>query len=90
MTTDFLARYLAETFPIDAVSWAQATDEVRDMCKAARVLSGVPDSFALDFNSLSTPSQWNTFGTAFILKFYAGLTAEQRKEFCTMFSFLPV
>ena len=74
---DNVKRYLDE-FPNDATSWADATDEIRDLSRASKeyvneydldVLDDDPKAVKpLDFRELKKPSQWNTEGKKYILK----------------------
>lgn len=59
-----------EQFPTDATSWAQATDEVRDLARFAREHLEEYDGVIVepvDFRHAKTPAEWNTKGRAFIL-----------------------
>ena len=59
-----------EQFPTDATSWAQATDEVRDLARLAREHLEEYDGViveAVDFRHAKTPAEWNTKGREFIL-----------------------
>lgn len=77
---------LSEAFPKNATCWSQATDEVRDMCRAARETAGVPDAQALDFRALSTPAEWNTQGIEATVRFYTQLNVAKRQDFCENFA----
>lgn len=77
MTPSELDTLLSKHFPKDAISWENATDEVRDLCREARIFAGVPEELALDFGSLKTPSEWNTQGIDTIVHFYAAMFDEE-------------
>jgi len=83
------------SFPNNASSWSQATDEIRDLCFKIR---SVYNEMALDlvegdegyierldFRSFKTPSQWNTEGKAFILKYWALLPSNERTSISNYF-----
>jgi hypothetical protein len=82
LSAKYLGFILAAQFSPKATCWSQATDEIRDMCRLARNMAGVPDDQAVDFRILNQPSQWNTQGIAGIVKFYGMLTPEQQTDFC--------
>lgn len=83
LVTKFLKR-----FPTDADSWANATDEVRDLARSAREIYAEFDLNvdpegddnrllkAVDFRKIKTPSEWNTKGREFIMK-ALGLMSDQ-------------
>lgn len=83
-------------FPDNAASWADATDEIRDMARTAKeyyneitldVLSEDPKGLKpLDFRSLKTPSQWNTQGKKYIRDTYKKMNAQAREQFLERFS----
>lgn len=70
-----LLKFLQQ-FPNNATSWSQATDEVRDICRAVRqtyntvdlcLTADSPNGLqALNFYSFKQPSEWNTEGKKFI------------------------
>jgi hypothetical protein len=80
-----LKRLTESQFPPQTTCWSQATDEVRDMCRAAREMAGVAEELAVDFQSLNTPSAWNSEGIAGMIKFYSMLNNDQQREFCHRF-----
>lgn len=86
LSPEQLGLVLAAQFPLKATCWSQATDEVRDMCRLAREMVGLPDDQAVDFRVIEYPSQWNTQGIAGIVKFYEMLPFEKRTEFCNAWS----
>ncbi len=68
-------------YPIDAISWSQADDRIRDLARKVReiynelvldVTEGDPGYvYPLDFRIYKSPAQWNTNAKSFILKFWA-------------------
>lgn len=85
LTPDELERKLSADFPKNATCWSQATDEVRDMCRRARVLAGVGEEGAVDFRAVKTPAEWNTLGIEGTVRFYGSLGESKRQEFCADF-----
>lgn len=83
LTPEELGAVVARDFPRDATCWSKATDEVRDLCRAARELAGAPEEAAVNFRDMTSPSQWNSEGIDGIVKFYSMLSPEKRLEFCT-------
>ena len=62
-----------EQFPADATSWSQATDEIRDLSRASRVMLNEYDGIqveAVDFTATRTPAEWNTLGGESIMRNY--------------------
>lgn len=86
LTHEELGQAIARQFPPEATSWAQATDEVRDLCRWAREMAGVHVDQAVDFRAMVTPAQWNTQGIAGIIKFYKMLNPQKQLEFCTEYA----
>ena len=82
LTPEELRQAVARRFPAAATDWSQATDEVRDLCRGARLLAGVPEDEAVDFRKLETPDQWNTQGIAGIVRFYGVLPHQKQAQFC--------
>lgn len=76
-----LKSLLVALYPLDATSWAKATDGVRDLCRYAREYCEVPKSEAVDFTNLKSPQQWNTKGIEGIIKFYTKMTPVQKEAF---------
>ena len=75
-------------FPYDAKSWGQATDELRDIARMARITFLEVDekeSPALDFKTLKTPTEWNTQGRFYITGIYNIMSDEAKKEFLDAF-----
>lgn len=80
-----------EKFPNNASSWKDATDEVRDLAKSARLIytdidldltdgdDGVPE--ALDFTKLRNPGRWNTEGKKYIMKMVGKMSDDALKSF---------
>ena len=63
-----IKNYLSR-FPDDAKSWAQSTEEVRDLARSAREhLEDLQDIKLepVDFRAIKTPSEWNKKGKQFI------------------------
>lgn len=86
LTSQELRRVLETQFPIDTVSWARATDEVRDMCREARETLGLGEEFAVDFQSIRSPSAWNQQGINAIIKYYEAMTEEQQISYLYEFA----
>jgi hypothetical protein len=75
-------------FPNDAKSWGQATDELRDLARMARITYLEVDDKEfepLDFKTLKTPSEWNTKGKLYIFDMYLRMSDEAKKEFLDAF-----
>ena len=80
-----------DKFPDDASSWANATDEVRDMARAARehyndmelnVLYSDPKALqGLDFRAFKTPAEWNKKGKEYIRSVYSKMKPKNRALF---------
>jgi hypothetical protein len=86
MTPDAVECRLSKAFPREASSWRQATEEVRDLCRRARVLAGVNEDDALDFGQLETPAEWNAQGVAATVRFYKLMPETKKEEFCLEFA----
>lgn len=76
-----LRQALEREFPPNATSWAQATDEVRDMSRWAREELGIGESSALNFGAITTPAEWNTKGIASIVGHFDAMNTRQRAAF---------
>lgn len=77
-------RYAIEQkFPGNATCWSQATDEIRDMAREARLLLRHDDP--LDFGAIKTPAEWNTRGTDYIITKYLMMTPLEQREFYDRF-----
>lgn len=77
-----------EQFPTDATSWAQATDEVRDLARLAREYLEEYDGVVVepvDFRHAKTPAEWNTKGRAFILSCYDRMQERTRAAYYEKF-----
>ncbi len=77
-----------EQFPTDATSWAQATDEVRDMARTSREYLEDYDGVIVepvDFKHISTPAEWNTKGRDYILANFDRMQERTRKAFYSRF-----
>jgi len=83
----YLLEYL-NNFPKNAESWRQATDEVRDIARMARITYLEVDEKEyepLDFKTLKTPAEWNTLGREYITDMYNRMSDEAKKEFLDAF-----
>ena len=85
ISPESLFSVMTAEFPPTASCWSQATDEVRDMCRAARILAGLGEDDAVDFRQLNTPAEWNKAGVEGTVKFYRMLGEDKRQEFCSEF-----
>ena len=85
LSTEMLAKALTAEFPADAACWSKATDEVRDMCREARILAEVSEEGAVDFRQISTPAQWNQQYVDGTICFYQMLSDEKQQVFCNRF-----
>jgi len=82
-----LNEYL-NNFPKNAESWRQATDEVKDIARMARITYLEVDEKEyepLDFKTLKTPAEWNTLGREYITHMYNRMSDEAKKEFLDAF-----
>ena len=85
MSKTALKTFLSK-FPDDTLSWAKATDEVREIAKAAKEYYNEFDKpkkkmEACDFRSFATPSRWNTKGKKYIFMVYDKMGTQSKKEF---------
>lgn len=85
LSPEMLAKVLNEAFPATSTCWSQATDEVRDMCREARILAGVSEENAVNFRAFDTPSRWNQCGIEGTLRFYQMLDEQKQQQFCARF-----
>lgn len=77
-------RYAIERkFPGNATCWSQATDEIRDMAREARIMLRHDDP--LDFGAIKTPAEWNSRGTDYIIAKYLMMTPLEQGEFYDRF-----
>lgn len=86
LTAQHLKQLLENQFPIDTVSWARATDEVRDMSRGAREVLGLDEAHAVNFRIIRSPSEWNQKGIESIVRFFGQMTEVQQREFTDRFS----
>nr|DAZ61886.1 MAG TPA: hypothetical protein [Caudoviricetes sp.] len=78
-----IEKFLAH-FSKDATSWAQATDEVRDLARTSREYLADYDGVIvepMDFKHISTPAEWNTKGRDYILANFDKMQERTRKLF---------
>lgn len=62
-----------EQFPMDATSWRQATDEVRDLARASREMLDEYDDVQVDsiyFPDIKDPAEWNTRAREAVMRNY--------------------
>lgn len=82
-----IEKFLAQ-FPKNAISWAQATDEIRDLSRMSREFL---ESFegmiveAVDFAHIKTPAEWNTKGRNSILANFDRMQVRTQKTFYKRF-----
>ena len=86
LTAARLQQLLQNAFPADATSWAQATDEVRELHRLAREQvqeqTGKMVEVLVDFRWMTTPSMWNTKGVAAIVQYYNMMDEDSQLTFC--------
>lgn len=73
-----------EGFPKDATSWADATDEIRDLSRWSRELLEENDGVTVepvDFKAIKTPAEWNTKGRESILANFDRMTPATQEAF---------
>lgn len=87
LSPENLSKVLKAAFPTSATCWSQATDELRDMCREARILAGVSEEGAVNFLLINTPAQWNQRGIEGTIRFYEMLDELKRQQFCSRFEF---
>lgn len=85
LTPATLEAALSRQFPIDTISWANATDEVRDMSRAARQILELSELHAVRFDNLRSPSEWNQHGVHSIIRWYKQMSNTQQEQFCDQF-----
>lgn len=82
-------------FPNNATSWAQATDEIRDLARTAKELYNELDADdtddstriqALDFRSFKTPAQWNSEGKKYIMQVLTKMSTPVKEYFYNYFA----
>lgn len=73
---------LERYFPRNATCWSQATDEVRDLARSARLMRALPESEAFNFRAATiNPSAWNSGGVDYIIEHYQQMPANVRADF---------
>ena len=89
-----LDEYLA-TFPDDAQSWGDATDEIREIARAARIAYGEvdlnlsgdeeyenhPEAAPLNYRSFKKPSEWNQKSKEYIARLWGLMSQEAKNAF---------
>ena len=83
MATKTLEQFLSK-FPNNTTSWAEATDEIRDIARTVKEYYNeynTPSIEACDFRQLNTPSDWNTVGKEYILSVYSKLKGPAKEQF---------
>ncbi len=86
----YLSKFF-KLFPRNTSSWAEATDEIRDIAKMAReyyteydlkVVYDDPKAMQpLNFRSINSPSEWNIKGQDYTIKVYNMMSNETKKIF---------
>lgn len=82
-----IERFL-ERFPKNATSWAQATDEIRDLAQTTREYLDDYEGVIVepvDFRSVSTPAEWNTKGRDYILTNFDRMANATKERFYDYF-----
>ena len=77
-----------EKFPKDATSWADATDEIRDLSRESREYLEECDGVEVepvDFKACKTPAEWNTKGRESILANFDKMRPTTQKAFYERF-----
>ena len=75
-----LTKYLNQ-FPDNATSWAQATDEVRDLARTIKEFYNdeeLDKVDACDFRFITKPSIWNTKGKKYIFEVYSKMNKSKK------------
>lgn len=73
-----------DRFPNDAKSWADATDEVRELSRSSRTFLEEAHNVILEpvnFASFQSPSEWNKQGKASILNNWIKMNDRTKQEF---------
>ncbi len=73
-----------EKFPKDTTSWADATDEIRDLSRESRLFLEDLDEVTVepvDFETIKTPAEWNTKGRESILANFERMTPATQRSF---------
>ena len=81
MTPTTLRTVLETRFPRNAVGWNQATDEVREIARSARLTLELGEEYAVNFRRCTTPAQWNCNAIDAAVEFYSQMTSIQRAAF---------
>lgn len=91
-----IEKFLSQ-FPDNATSWAQATDEVRDLARGAKEIYNEIDLNLTDYEAITHglqplnfwafdyPSQWNTEGKKYILTTFDKMSQKAKTEFYNRF-----
>lgn len=89
-------KHFLSMFPDNADSWSQATDEIRDLARSVKEIYNEYDLDVndddpqalkpLDFQSLKTPSRWNTEGKKYILSTYNKMVDKSKDMFYNQFA----
>ena len=77
-----------EKFPKNATSWADATDEIRDLSRESREYLEECDGVEVepvDFKACKTPAEWNTRGRESILANFDKMRPMTQKAFYERF-----
>ena len=85
-----LQRFLEE-FPKKAKSWAQATDEIRDLSRESRHYLEDYDGVIVepvDFRNIHTPAEWNSKGRDSIIANYDQMHEPTKRLFYERFNCL--
>jgi hypothetical protein len=77
-----------ERYPKDATSWADATDEIRDLSRESREILEDCDGItveAVNFKAIKTPAEWNTKGRESILANFDRMSEYTKRDFYASF-----
>lgn len=85
ITSAMLKESLCKAFPPDATSWAQATDELRDMARQLREQAGLDASWSVEFRN-TTPGEWNRKAIIGILAYFSLLSDYDQCMFVVQWS----
>ncbi len=80
-----LKEYL-DSFPDDTQSWADATDEIRDIARTAKEYYNELNKDGevlkpLNFKSITKPSEWNKQGKKYIMDVYSKMDKYTKEQF---------
>jgi len=73
-----------DQFPNDTKTWAEATDEVRDIARTAKEYFNeheIDTAKPCNFKIMKTPSEWNTKGKQYIFDLYDKMSTSTRDMF---------